>query len=93
MFGNSTAGMRELFFLIVPSHPTATPDAEKLKAYRKAAFTFAGSRARVSVVDFENLTSESELTANDWYREPTDHSHLKLAGYEALSQRIVDLVP
>ncbi|WP_151765198.1 hypothetical protein [Acinetobacter soli] len=84
---------RELFFLIVPSHPTATPDAEKLKAYRKAAFTFAGSRARVSVVDFENLTSESELTANDWYREPTDHSHLKLAGYEALSQRIVDLVP
>lgn len=83
---------RELFFWINPSHPTATPDAAKLKAYRKAAFTFAGSRARVSVVDFENLTSESELTANDWYREPTDHYHLKLAGYEALSQRIVDLI-
>lgn len=84
---------RELFFLIVPSHPTATPDAEKLKAYRKAAFTFAGSRARVSVVDFENLTSEAEMVANDWYRTAEDHFHLKLAGYEALSQRIIDLVP
>ena len=82
----------ELFFWINPSHPTSTPDAAKLKAYRKAAFTFAGSRARVSFVDFENLTSESELTANDWYRQPTDHYHLKLAGYEALSQRIVDLI-
>lgn len=83
----------ELFFWINPSHPTSTPDAAKLKAYRKAAFTFAGSRARVSVVDFENLTSEAEMIVNDWYRTAEDHSHLKLAGYEALSQRIIDLVP
>ncbi len=84
---------KELFFWINPSHPTSTPDAAKLKAYRKAAYTFAGSRSRVSVVDFENLTSEAELTANNWYRTPDDHYHLKLAGYEALSQRIVNLVP
>lgn len=83
----------ELFFWVNPSHPTSTPDAAKLKAYRKAAFTFAGSRARVSVVDFENLTSEAEMIANDWYRTAEDHFHLKLAGYEALSQRIIDLVP
>jgi lysophospholipase L1-like esterase len=83
---------RELFFWINPSHPTATPDASKLKLYRKAAFSFAGQRSRVSVVDLENLTSEAELTANDWYREPTDHYHLKISGYEALSQRVIALI-
>ncbi|MCF3128444.1 hypothetical protein LRQ09_13840 [Acinetobacter soli] len=83
---------KELFFWINPSHPISTPDSVKLKAYRKAAYTFAGSRSRVSVVDFENLTNEAELTANNWYRTPDDHNHLKLAGYEALSQRIVDLI-
>ncbi|RKS17790.1 hypothetical protein BJ917_4971 [Pseudomonas sp. WPR_5_2] len=84
---------RELFFLFVPSHPTANPDAAKLKSYRKAAQAGPGSALRASVVDFENLTSYTEMWANGWYRQGTDTSHQELVGYETLAARIVALIP
>lgn len=84
---------RELFFLIVPSHPVSTPDAAQLKSYRKAAQAGPGTAVRTSVVDFENLTSYTEMWANGWYRQGTDTSHQELVGYETLSARIVALIP
>lgn len=84
---------RELFFLYVPSHPTASPDAAKLKSYRKAAQAGPGSALRSSFIDFENLTSYTEMWANGWYRLGTDTSHQELVGYETLSARIVALIP
>ena len=84
---------RELFFWINPSHPVSTPDDAELKSYRKAAYTFAGSRARVSVVDFENITSSTEMLSNGWYKNSgADTSHLTTAGYDALSSRLVSLI-
>ena len=84
---------KELYWWINPSHPTATPDAAKLKAYRKAASSFAMHKPRTSFVDFENLTSHAEMLANGWYLESgADVYHLTKAGYEALSQKVVDLI-
>lgn len=84
---------RELFYLIIPSHPVSTPDDSELVAYRQAAYSFANNRSRVSFVDFNNVTNASEMANNDWYYDvATDHNHLKLAGYEALSSKIVALI-
>lgn len=85
---------RELFFLVIPSHPVSTPDDSELKSYRKVAWSFAGVRARVSIVDFENLTSSDEMLANGWYKSSgADRNHLELSGYEALSAQVVSLIP
>lgn len=84
---------RGLFVLSLPSHPVSTPDADKLRAYRKAAFSFAGGRARTSFVDFENLTTSDKMLANGWYKnDGNDRSHLIVAGYEGMAKMVVDLI-
>ena len=80
----------ELFFWIVPSHPVSTPDDSELLAFRKAAYSFCQNRIRTSFTDFTNFVNESDMTANDWYLLPTDHNHLKKAGYDALINLIAD---
>ena len=81
----------ELFFLIMPSHPIATPDDSELVAYRKAAYSWAGNRARTSFVDLTNLTSYTEIHTLGYYLAGgTDTSHLTLAGYDDLSARVVN---
>lgn len=85
---------RELFFWVNPSHPVSTPDDSELISYRKAAYSFAGSRSRVSVVDFENITNSTEMLANGWYKNSgADTNHLTTAGYDTLSSRLVGLIP
>ena len=84
---------KELYWWVIPSHPTASPDSAKLRAYRKAASSFAMNKPRASFVDFENLTSYAEMLDSGWYLEDgLDVYHLNSAGYDALSQRIVDLI-
>jgi hypothetical protein len=81
--------IEQLFWLVVPSHPVSTPDDPKLINYRDAAYTVASTRNRVEVVNINNLTSQAEMSANNWYLSGVDFSHLSLAGYYNLAGRIV----
>jgi hypothetical protein len=84
----------ELFFWIVPSHPTSSPDSEELSSYRAVASSFADSHERTSFVNFENITSYTEMYENGWYlNDGADVYHLTKEGYVALSQKLVDLIP
>jgi hypothetical protein len=85
---------RELFFWLVPSHPISEPDADKLVSYRKAAYSLAHNSDRMSFVDFTNLTSYQEMYDNVWYlADGTDINHLYKVGYEALAQKLIDMIP
>ena len=89
---------RELFFWINPSHPISTPDALKLAAYRNAAFSFAGSRSRVTVFDFTTKITSDQMVANNWYKDTggvsnADRNHLKLDGYKGMAALPVGYIP
>lgn len=81
---------RELFWVFSVSHPVSDPDDAELASYRVALESYAADKLRCQVVDFLDLTSSTEMAANDWYLTAGDKSHLKQAGYESLSTRIVD---
>jgi len=77
----------ELFFVFTVSHPIATPDDAVLLTYRAAAETLALTNPRTATARFDALTSATEMAANAWYQSPTDSSHLRAAGFDALAAR------
>ncbi len=82
----------ELYWLIVPSHPIASPDAAALVSYRAAAQADLVPDGQTSVIDMSTLTNYAEMTANSWY-DGGGVYHLTNAGYEEMAQRIVALIP
>ncbi|MVM35261.1 hypothetical protein GO755_34890 [Spirosoma sp. HMF4905] len=87
----------ELYFLLMPSHPVSDPDAAKLISYRKVCSSLA-SRKNTSVVDLTNLTTATEMAANNWYLKQAngvdnDVFHLVQAAYEVFATRVVSLIP
>lgn len=82
----------ELHWLIVPSHRVSDPDHAKLVGYRDAVRSTLARQAQTSLVDLGALMTAAEATAGAWYDEG-GVEHLTTAGYEAVSQLIVNQIP
>lgn len=84
---------RDLFFLIVPTHPIAsTPDVE-LEAYRSAIEVLEHYVPRCQVINTRELTSYAEILAAGGYASGgSDTNHLVQAGSEFVWPKILEAV-
>lgn len=80
----------ELYFTVIPSHAVSYPDDAKLVSYRQSANTVSDNNDQVVVIDASQLCDGNCMTANSYYINTSDHNHLNLTGYEALSTMIVN---
>lgn len=83
-----------LAIVITVSHPIPTPEEEILMAYRDQADLIASQMSNVVAFRWDAVTSAEEMASNEWYftpeNGPTENSHLSTAGYEVLSERLLN---
>lgn len=83
--------LRELFWLVFPSHPVDDPDDAELMAYRKAMEAFMRTVPRGQLINIERLTTEAEMLAGGWYNSGgADRNHLTSTGYAQLGLKLVE---
>lgn len=82
--------VNEVFWLFIPSHPITNPDDAELVTYRKGAKRLA-QEPRCSFVDISSLITSTTILANGWYNSSgSDTSHLTTAGYNGITDLIVN---
>lgn len=81
----------ELCFVLMVSHPVATPtDDAELIAYRAALQVYAAGVRNAQVLDLNELCPCATILANGWYLDGgADRNHLTAAGYYGISQLMV----
>jgi len=86
--GWSTA---DLYFVLMPSHPVSNPDDAELITYRAAVEEIAETDSNVIVVRIDDFIDSTEMLARGFYQSGgSDVSHLTLAGYNEISERVVN---
>ncbi len=77
-----------LTFVTMVSHTTGAED--HMLPIRLDAASHTRARHGTTFVDLGMLTTAQEMADEEWYRSPSDHYHLSVAGYDALSLRILN---
>lgn len=81
---------KELFWLLMVSHPVATPDDAELVSYRSALETYGATLSQCQVLDFLDIATQEEFVSEGWYASSgSDTNHLVQAAYETLGSRLV----
>ncbi len=82
--------LTELFWLIMPGHPTGPPDSAALISYRTvSAKAFADANPRAAALDLGKVISPQQMAARQYYF-PNTTGHLGQEGYQALALAAVD---
>lgn len=83
----------ELYFMFMPSHPISLPDDANLIKYRRAAKELA-RHERCTFIDISKMITSAQILANGWYKSSgADTSHMTVAGYDAITDMVVSLIP
>lgn len=83
--------INELYFLLVPSHPTGNATEDTLDLYRKKCNETMITRDRCSYINLRNLITSDEILNNGYYLNGgADRYHLNSPGYIDISNRIVN---
>ena len=91
VWGKTGWSTSELYFWVVPSHPESNPDNSKLVSYRQAAYKYCAARGNIGFFDISQHITADEISSKGYYLgDATDRKHLTQAGYEYISQIIVD---
>ncbi|MHA7900766.1 MAG: hypothetical protein ACX94B_12955 [Henriciella sp.] len=85
--------LRELFWLVFPSHPVSDPDNAELLEYRAAIEAHVLNMDQAQFINIAELTNETEMLANNWYQNSgSDRNHLTEDGFEQVSRKIFDAI-
>lgn len=82
---------RELFWVMMPSHPVSSPDAADLVSYRDSLEKYTAHIDNFKVVNIADLITSNEMLELGFYKSGgSDRNHLESEGYNNISTLIVD---
>jgi hypothetical protein len=85
--------VKELNWVFMPSHAISTPDDASLVAFRDAMSQLTAVVPQSVAIDLSKIATPEEMSANNWYLSgDTSFGHLSQAGYEVLSDRVIDTI-
>ena len=85
--------VKELFFLLMPSHPTGNETEIRLDEYRQKCKETYFNRDRCSYINLRDLVTSDYMLSQGYYlASGTDRYHLNKDGYLDLVGKVVDTI-